>query len=467
MPSLTVSCPKIQRVAGRREGVSWDSACKWMEEAKKDGERETQKLQSSNQTPDNVPKRNTSWAQISRTSLRPWYSLAPVGVVWSVCQLEALSHPSVSPLDVCWRLLSVCLLWIILGGCFRVLKCRLQPGHKQGEPPQSKQQEFVNENRSNQYSRMSQPSRPGIHLPLTLALADALLLCVLQEPLGDPSVPHIQALLSRLESVAHTLEKADTGPEVTLEEMDSSSIVMDKLQLIRTYLQQRIASLRALVQAQRDFEASVKEMLQGLDGLWAQLEELHAGVTLSKQGSQGQVALASAQKDAQTLFTVLGHYRIRLQSCQAHLNGSTQLLQDLTWSHAHTSNSVNSSSESVWTELLLQSNIEQFDKVQENFISLEQQTSTFQAHLEGLGKVNQKGHVGPLALANGAHSRPASPQTSTREGSLGHRNSTSSSASFSSVDADAETGARLSLFKKSALQLSSTIGCLRKSAGKK
>lgn len=58
-------------------------------------------------------------------------------------------------------------------------------------------------------------------------------------------------------------------------------------------------SLRALVQVQGDFEASVKNMLQGLDNLWAQLEELHTGVTLFKQETQGHIDLASAQRDTQ------------------------------------------------------------------------------------------------------------------------------------------------------------------------
>lgn len=225
---------------------------------------------------------------------------------------------------------------------------------------------------------------------------------------------------------------------------------------------------------QEDFEASVKDMLEGLEGLWAQLEELHTGVTLTKEGNHGHRDLALAQTDAETLFAVLGHYRNRLQCCQTHLKDSTQLLQELTWSHTHISNSVSSSSESVWPELLLQSNIEQFDKVQESFLSLEQQTSTFQAHLKGLGKGNQEGHAWPLAHANGAHSRSVSPQTSLhldsrRTSDVEHHNSTSASTSVSSMDTDADTeiDSPLSLCERSALQFTSTIGRLRKSGRKK
>ncbi|KAM7412703.1 hypothetical protein PAMA_020196 [Pampus argenteus] len=339
------------------------------------------------------------------------------------------------------------------------------------------QQGIVAENWKNlQYAWASQ-SR-SLHVPLALALADCLLMCVLQEPLSDPSIPHIQALLSRLESVSQTLEKADIGSEV--ERVDQDSALTDKVMLIRTFLQQRMRSLRRLVQVQGDFEVSVKDMMEGLDGLWAQLEELHAGVTLTKEGRGGHRDLALAQTDTETLFTVLAHHRNRLQRCQTRLTDSTQLLQELTWSQTHISNSVSSSSsssssgESVWPEMLLQSNIEQFDKVQETFLSLEQQTSTFQAHLEGLEKGSRDERVGPLALTNGVSSCPVSLQTSSylhseRPGDVSpeHRNSASSSVSVSSMDADSEDTDHLSLCERSALQFSFTIGRLRKSGRKK
>lgn len=58
-------------------------------------------------------------------------------------------------------------------------------------------------------------------------------------------------------------------------------------------------SLCTLVQVQGDFEAGVKDMLEGLDGLWARLEELHTGVTLTKEGSRGHGDLALAWTDAE------------------------------------------------------------------------------------------------------------------------------------------------------------------------
>ncbi|XP_062275879.1 uncharacterized protein si:ch211-151h10.2 [Scomber scombrus] len=488
MSLLTIAYPRGREGStGQGERVSWDWhwGCKWMERVKEDREGEppetSQELQRSYQTPAPVQPQYKSWLQNLRRLLpsKDWYSFGTAGVVWSVSQVEAPLHPSVLPVDVCWRVLQVCVLWLVLGGCVHGLRHCLRLGQRKGNPTLKSQQEVVVENRQNLHAWASQSSSPGHNVPLALALADSLLMCILQEPLPDPSVPHIQALLSRLESVSHTLEKADIESEATQEEVNRDSVLKDKVMLIRTFLRQRMSSLSRLVQVQGDFEASVKDILKGLDGLWAQLEELHAGVTLTKQGSGGHRDLALAQTDAETLFTVLGHHKNRLQHCQAHLTDSTQLLQELTWSHTHISNSVSSSSsssssESVWPEMLLQSNIEQFDKVQESFLSLEQQTSTFQAHLEGLGKGNQDRLSGPLIHANGASSCPVSPQTSANlhsghpsDVSPKHHNSISSSMSVSSVDADTDTDHHLSLCERSALQFSSTIGRLRKSGRRK
>lgn len=77
--------------------------------------------------------RQTSWPQTLGT-LRPWkewYSFALVGVVWSFCQVEALPHPFLSLMYVCWRLLLMCLLWLVLGGCIRILECCLWQKQKQ------------------------------------------------------------------------------------------------------------------------------------------------------------------------------------------------------------------------------------------------------------------------------------------------------------------------------------------------
>ncbi|KAA8594106.1 hypothetical protein FQN60_004940 [Etheostoma spectabile] len=363
MPQIAADYPKGP--AGTGPGVGRERACKWMEEVKEDEEGEPadrrQKQHSSNKAPVVHQPQKTSWSQTTRTG---WYTFAPVGVVWCVCQLEAPLQPSPVLLGVCWRLLWLGVLWMTLAGCVRALKWCPRPGHNQDVPVEEPEPQ-----------RSSGPC-PG------------------RQPAA---------------SVSHTLEKADVGSEETVEKVDRESVLIDKVQ--------------------GDFEASVKDMLEGLEDLWAQLEELHTGVTLTKEGGQGHRELASAQADA----------------------------EELTWSHTQLSNSVSSSSES-------------FDKVQESFLSVEQQTSTFRAHLEGLGKGAQEGRAGPLAHANGARSRSASPQTSLHlHGYVQHRDSTSASTSVSSTEADTDTDKDrpLSLCERSALQFTSTIERLRKSGRRK
>ncbi|XP_076002032.1 uncharacterized protein LOC142995036 [Genypterus blacodes] len=451
MPQLTSVCPR----GGGGDGPGQDRTCGWMETRMEDGERE--------KTPGTAQCR--SWSRGLRVSIpwRAWFTIATVGVVWSVCQLEAPVRPSVSPVDVGWMFVLVCTLWMLLGGCVFALKRYLQLGERQVEPHQKIQEEPLMRRSTERYQWTSRPRTSALRVPLALALTDSLLVCVLQEPLPDPSVAHIQALLSRLESVSHTLEQADTASEAREDEL------RNKVKVLSSYLRQRTKSLRRLVHAQEDLEAGMKDMLEGLGGLWAELEELHTRVTLTKEGVRGHRDLASAQTEAETVCADLGRYRKRLHGCQAHLKDCTQLLQELTWSRAHISHSVSSSSstESVWPERLLQSNIEQFDKVQERFLSLEQQTCTFQAHLEGLGGEGDEGHAGPLSPS-------ASPLTSPRllngrssDASLEPSDSSPASTSVSSLDGDAETDTALARCKRSAMQLSSALGNLRRSGRRK
>lgn len=49
--------------------------------------------------------------------------------------------------------------------------------------------------------------------------------------------------------------------------------------------------------------------------------------------------------------------------------------------------------------------------MQESFLSLEQQTLTFQAHLEGLKEGNQGGYAGPVGHAKAAGQYVASQNT--------------------------------------------------------
>ncbi|XP_077397552.1 uncharacterized protein LOC144033377 isoform X2 [Festucalex cinctus] len=355
-----------------------------------------------------------------------------VAALWSVCHMGA----PLSLEDVCL----LCLLWGIMGGCVYVLLCysRTSPGR---DPAPILREELVTQSETVANERSASS---GVRIPLGLALADGLLLSVLQEPLADPSGPHLQDLVSRLESVSNTLES------VHLESLEQDCVLTKKVTLIRNYLRERSISLRRLLLVQPEFEAGVKELQEGVEVRWGRLEELHTGVTLTREGGQDREDLTSAHQDAETLFAVLSHHRKQLDDCQALLKDSTQLLQELTWSHSHAGNALTScNSESVWPEMLLQSNMEQFDKVQESFLSLEQQTATFQAHLEG--------------LARGKEGEP--PASGASSPDLNGR--LSSDVSSERPEWDGEADVRLSLCERSAQQLSSTIGRLRKSGRKK
>ncbi|XP_054884982.1 uncharacterized protein si:ch211-151h10.2 isoform X2 [Poeciliopsis prolifica] len=452
------SHPKGQRTAGLEGTRGWEWTSKPMREdgegATADNQGQWMTLNSLVEILSEAQPGRRFWSQ----TLKTFCCFAPVAAVWFACQLEALPGAALPQEDACCRMLLLCLLWAVLAAGIYALKGCLQPEPNR-EPLQRKEQLVEPEISKNLNSRpvsgpMVRP--PEVLGPLTRALTNSLLLCVLQEPLQDPAVSHIEALCSRLQAVAVTLETVTFAPEAMLEEAGRGSALVDKLKLLCAYLQQRTASLQVLVQVQRDFESNVEDLLQGLDGVWTQLEDLHAGVTLTKNDSQGSRDLTLVQEDAESLVSVLAQYRTKLQSCQALLKGCTQLLQELTWSHAHISTKVNSCCESVWPELLLQSNIEQFDKVQENFSSLEQQTATFKTHLEGLGIDHQDEPVGSPGAANRTDANPFLPNPICIV-DLPLRTST---------PIETKKYSHLSLRERSALKFS-TMGCLPKPGRKK
>ncbi|XP_061827993.1 uncharacterized protein [Nerophis lumbriciformis] len=338
-----------------------------------------------------------------------------------------------------------------MGGCVYLLLRHLRSPHQRGDKSLRLQEEVV----KNELCKPS--SSPDVHIPLGLVLADCLLLSVLQEHLPDPSGSHVMDLLSRLECVSDALARAVFVPEVTTQ----SHRLTDKVTLIRTYLHKRTRLLRRLVQVQAELEAGTKRLQDGVLVHWARLEDLHTGVTLTRQGGQDHGDLASTCKDAETLFEVVSQHRGQLDGCQDLLKDSTQLLQELTWSHSSARTCLGSSSsgggESVWPEVLLQSNMEEFDKVRENFLSLQQQTATFQAHLEGLATRGVEHQA-----ADRLSSSPSLDLNSGRssEVSSDHWESTT-------AESDVESDARQSLCERSALQVASTLGRLRKSSRKK
>ncbi|KAM6972875.1 uncharacterized protein FYW47_002948 [Aplochiton taeniatus] len=288
------------------------------------------------------------------------------------------------------------------------------------------------------------------------------------------------------QAVSGILERADvlstpTRPEGR-EREEGDPLLADKVEHVRSYLQKRASSLRRLHQVQGDLEALLKSLLEDLEGQWAQLEELHTRATLTKHGDPqepGQGDLDSVRKDTQCVSTVLDNHRSRLQVCQQHHRDTTRLLQELSWSHSHAvSHSLHSHMESSWPEILLQWNIEQFDQVQQSFLSLEQQTTTFQAHLGGLSRTQDTGpgkgpptHPGPLGSCS-CHASPSAPCSGRCRRSPAvppeHLTPSPSAPTSSRLLAPApDTGTPLTLCERSALQLSTAIGRLGKSEKRK
>lgn len=104
----------------------------------------------------------------------------------------------------------------------------------------------------------------------------------------------------------------------------------------------------------------------------------------------------------------------------------------------------------------------QFDKVQESFFSLEQQTSTFQAHLQGLGSWTRGGSEASVAQSNNVAAPSVFKQASNVSA---EHHVPSTSQPTSSTGPDSRTP--LSLRERSALHFSSTLGRLRQSVRRK
>lgn len=66
----------------------------------------------------------------------------------------------------------------------------------------------------------------------------------------------------------------------------------------------RSSSLRKLLRVQAEFEAAVKELQEGVELRWGRLEELHTGVTLTREGDQNRADLASAHQNAEVIMHV-------------------------------------------------------------------------------------------------------------------------------------------------------------------
>ena len=82
------------------------------------------------------------------------------------------------------------MLGLGLGSCALVLRTCLGLGHRGVVAAKTTK---------GQCSASLNPRSPEGLLSLAGVLADSLVLCLLQEPLLEPTMPHIQALLCRLE----------------------------------------------------------------------------------------------------------------------------------------------------------------------------------------------------------------------------------------------------------------------------
>ncbi|KAJ3590982.1 hypothetical protein NHX12_008930 [Muraenolepis orangiensis] len=375
-----------------------------------------------------------------------WSTVAVVAVMWSVCQAEAPLHPSLGPAEAALRSVWFCGLLGVLGVVLGVgtwLWKDYYLGRRRAEGLKMEiRSEVVAEQQNNTHitwtsrelfslpgggpgSRVLTDGGPSLSRVLTdggpslsRVLTDGLLLCVLHEFLSQPSLPHVEALLARLKSLrmseqVETLGRVEgvSGPRLDHEE----PVVLE--------------------------------------------DEQHTRVTLTKHWRSGQGDLASTRAEAeQSVSRALGQHRTGLQACQDHQRTTTLLLQELTWSHSHLSGCLKDFLSS--------------EPVQENFLSLDQQISTFQAHLEGLERRSPEGQ----AVWSCSSSSSSYSYSSCDAAAIGPRLSEPTPTPSDSVSQFDESKKdlpsldeddRKTLCERSALQFSSAFGRLRRSGHRK
>ncbi|KAL6479182.1 hypothetical protein MHYP_G00126150 [Metynnis hypsauchen] len=357
-----------------------------------------------------------SWKSLR---LKHWPSclqcLTQVAVLWLVFQEEAPLHPSVSLLESGYRLLMAGLLWVGLGLCVSLLQFlyHYRETHKQESREVSQNSES---------SEVAVRGAELIHeacqqhlVAMVSALLDGMVVSLLHEPLSNSSLPQIRGLLTRLETVSQAVSKGSFHKGQQLQASDEEGKVSDeesslkeRIKHICTYLQDRVSVLRSLLQVQDNYGACVADIQQGLQVHWELLENLHTRVTLKPEKCQGLEDPHTVLLDTESLRTQLGLFRSKLHECQTHLNTSTQMLQELESSQQVLADTVGETLEDTWTNDFLQCNTQQFEKVHEDFMSLEQQTLTFVTHLRGLRVCEEESKVS-LPVLEHSQSAPSSP----------------------------------------------------------
>ncbi|KAK7160801.1 hypothetical protein R3I93_008464 [Phoxinus phoxinus] len=311
---------------------------------------------------------------------------------WMRVRLDWRSCPNWSPclvpLAAVWlfaleeRLLLAGLMCAAMALCASALRFLLGYGQKVKQHLPYNGEVIVRKTAENQQQASIPPQQDAGHLEsLVNVLADGLVVSLLQEPLPDPSEPHIRGLLTRLQAVSQTFRGGAYEEE---KERNEKCAIHERVNQIRSYLQDRMSSLRSLLQVQRECEVSVCAVQSALQKRWALLEELHTRVTLSPDSAQKAHDPHAVLTDTENLSAELGQFKSKVQQCRTQLETNINLLLALRSSHQGLAGTFGTSIDSKWTKELLQSNTDLFSEIQEDFMSLEQQTSNFVIHLRGL-----------------------------------------------------------------------------------
>ncbi|XP_056334490.1 uncharacterized protein si:ch211-151h10.2 [Danio aesculapii] len=306
------------------------------------------------------------------------HCLVPIAVMWMVVQEESPLHPSVSLTEAAARLLLAGLLCTVTALCALALRFLLQHGQSLKLHLPYNGDIIVKKAAGNLQASKKAQDAGDLESQLSV-VADGLAVSLLYEPLPDSSEPHIRALVTRLEAVSRAVQR-----RIYNEEEKEKCVLQDRVHQIRSYLLDRVSSLRSLLQVQRECDASVCDVQRSLQKRWALLEDLHSRVTLRPDSTQDEHEPHAVLTDTERLFTELGQFKSRVQQCRTQLENSINLLQTLRSSHQHLNEIVGTTIETTWTKDLLQTNSDLFSEIQEDFMSLEQQTSNFVIHLRGL-----------------------------------------------------------------------------------
>ncbi|XP_015463922.3 uncharacterized protein si:ch211-151h10.2 isoform X1 [Astyanax mexicanus] len=335
----------------------------------------------------------TGLLRLNWTHWSSWLQgLGPAAVLWLVVQEESPLYSSLSLLQAGGRLLQAVLIWTILALCTYLI--RFLYHNKETYIQRLRGVSWISAEpiRENKPYHQQREQDAGHLVSVLSSVLDGFVVSVLQEPVsGESSLPQIRCLLTRLEVVFQALHKGSLSEGQSLqikeeeeEVSEEDSSLRDRVKHIHTYLQDRVGALRCLLQVQDEYGGCLAEVQQGLQERWELLEDLHTRVTLQPDQHQNPEDPNTVLSDTESLYTQLGLFRRTVNECQTHLNSCTHLLQGLESRQKVLAETVGLTLDSTWIKDFVQSNSQQFKKVQENFLSLEQQTLTFVTHLRGL-----------------------------------------------------------------------------------